>query len=134
MFDGTLVSQGCTTLVSGGRQIRPFVVGGSDPISKLGKLIKKPLGGGFSGELSPVKSIIRSIVYLPLNFIPVVGSVVYFVMQGRKIGPVAHDRYFQLKGWSGKECREYVERNRGAYTRLVGDVPFFLQLTLPFLC
>lgn len=125
VFDGTLVSKGCTTLVARGRQVRPFVIGG-DPISKLGKLIKMPLAGGFGGEMSPVKSIIRSIIYLPLNFIPVVGSVIYFAMQGRKIGPAAHDRYFQLKGWSGKESGEWVEKNRGAYTRFVLLVLYIL--------
>lgn len=124
-FDGTLVSRECTSLVSDGRLIRPSIMG-SDPISRLGKIIKKPLGG--FGGVSPTKAIIRSIVYLPLNFIPVVGTVVYVVMQGRKIGPAAHARYFQLKGWSGKDGEEWVEKNKGAYTRLVPVV--FLSLKL----
>ena len=37
-FDGTLVSRECTTLVSDGRNLK----GGSDPIARLGKLVKKP--------------------------------------------------------------------------------------------
>ncbi|KAK2767390.1 hypothetical protein FQN54_003546 [Arachnomyces sp. PD_36] len=126
-FDGTLVSRGCTSLVSDGRQIKPLSVG-SDPISKLGKLIKKPLGG--FGGVSPTKAIIRSIVYLPLNFIPVVGTVVYFVMQGRRIGPALHERYFQLRGWSKRQGEEWVEKNRGAYTSF--GVAAYLFDMIPF--
>ena len=111
-FDGTLLSRNCTSLVSNERQVKASS-GSGDPISRLGKMIKKPL----SGFADPKKAIIRSIIYLPLNFIPVVGTLVYVVMQGKKIGPGLHARYFQLKGWGRRESEEWVEKNKAAYTR-----------------
>ena len=108
-FDGTLVSRGrdTTALVGQGRQIKAT---GSDPINKLGRLVKKPF------ERYTPTALIRYLMFLPLNFIPVVGTVVFVVLQGRKAGPGAHERYFQLKGWKSEQKRRHVEELRGAYT------------------
>jgi hypothetical protein len=69
-FDGTLVAKGYEGLVSdgGGRQLKPGGI--ADPIARLGKLMKKPFA-----KMSPA-ALIRSVLYLPLNFIPVVGTLV----------------------------------------------------------
>lgn len=107
-FDGVLVSKNTTNLVSGGRQIQT----GSDPIAKLGKLIKKPFA-----KFTP-NALIRYFLYLPLNFIPVVGTVIFIVLQGRKAGPAAHSRYFQLKEWNNSQKQKHIEQHKGAYTRL----------------
>lgn len=106
-FDGTLVAKDCTNLVSDGRQVKP----GSDAISRLGKLVKKPF------ERFAPEALIRYCLYLPLNFIPVVGTVAFVILQGKRNGPSAHARFFQLKGWSKTQRDEWVEKNRGAYTR-----------------
>ncbi|OJJ51364.1 hypothetical protein ASPZODRAFT_127432 [Penicilliopsis zonata CBS 506.65] len=74
--------------------------------------------------------LVRSLVYLPLNFVPVVGTISYIVLQGRKIGPFAHARYFHLKGWRGDEVREWVEAHRGGYTGF-GIAAFVLEM-VPF--
>ena len=58
-------------------------------------------------------------MYLPLNFIPVVGTIVFIILQGKRRGPDAHARYFQLKGWSSSQQKAYVQEHRGAYTSLV---------------
>ena len=109
-FDGTLLSKpGTTNLVAEGRQIKS----GNDPIGKLGKLIKKPFQ-----KWGP-KALIRYFMYLPLNFIPVVGTVMFVVLQGKKAGPGAHARYFQLKEWNRQKIESHVERLRGPYTRSV---------------
>lgn len=55
-------------------------------------------------------------MYLPLNFIPVVGTVMFVLLQGKKYGPGAHARYFQLKGMSKAQRERHVEERRGAYT------------------
>ena len=107
-FDGVLVSKNATNLVTSGRQIKS----GGDSIAKLGKLIKKPFA-----KFAP-KALIRYVMYLPLNFIPVVGTVMFVVLQGRRAGPVAHTRYFQLKEWNASQREKHVEENRAAYTRL----------------
>lgn len=59
-FDGTLISRGVTDIVSEGRQLRP----GSDPMARLGKILKSPFE-----RFSP-KALVRYVMYLPLNFIP----------------------------------------------------------------
>ena len=106
-FDGVLVSKGSTELVSSGRQVKA----GGDPMAKLGKLIKKPFA-----KFAP-KAIIRYLMYLPLNAIPVVGTVMFVILQGRRVGPAAHTRYFQLKEWNEAEKERHIEQNKAAYTR-----------------
>lgn len=106
-FDGVLVAKNTTNLVSGGRQIKA----GSDPIAKLGKLVKKPFA-----KFTPT-AIIRYFIYLPLNFIPVVGTVIFVILQGRRAGPAAHSRYFQLKEWNSSQRQKHIEQHKGAYTR-----------------
>lgn len=106
-FDGVLMSKGTTDLVSSGRQIKA----GNDPVAKLGKLIKKPFA-----KFSP-DAIIRYFLYLPLNFIPVIGTVMFVVLQGRTAGPAAHTRYFQLKEWNSAQREKHVEEHKAAYTR-----------------
>lgn len=105
-FDGTLLARDCTNLVADGRQLKP----GSDPMARLGKLIKKPFA-----KFAP-KALIRYLLYLPLNFIPVVGTVMFVVLQGKRNGPAAHSRYFQLKEYNKHQREEWIERNRAAYT------------------
>ena len=106
-FDGTMVCRNQTALVSKERQVKP----GSDPIGKLGKLVSRPFA-----KFTP-KAIIRYFIYLPLNFIPVVGTVIFIVLQGRKFGPTAHARYFQLKQMKKKEKEQFIEERKAAYTR-----------------
>lgn len=106
-FDGVLVSENTTDLVSGGRQIKA----GSDPMAKLGKLVKTPFA-----KFTP-SALIRYFMYLPLNFIPVVGTVMFVILQGRRAGPAAHQRYFQLKGWNDPQRQKHIEDNKAAYTR-----------------
>ena len=108
-FDGVLVSKGATNLVSEGRQIKS----GRDPMAKLGKLVKKPFA-----KFTP-SAIIRYLMYLPLNFIPVVGTVMFVVLQGKRAGPAAHVRYFQLKQWNKSQKEKHVEEYKGAYTGYV---------------
>lgn len=59
-FDGTLVAKDATHIVQEGRQLKA----GSDPMQKLGKIIKSPFE-----KFSP-KALVRYVMYLPLNAIP----------------------------------------------------------------
>lgn len=112
-FDGVLVSKNTTNLVSEGRQIKS----GGDSIAKLGKIVKKPFA-----KFTP-KALIRYVMYLPLNFIPVVGTVIFVVLQGKRAGPAAHSRYYQLKEWNSSQRQKHIEEYRGAYTRFVLYIP-----------
>jgi hypothetical protein len=108
-FDGTLLCRNLHSLVQNERQVKS----GSDPVAKLGKLVSKPFA-----KFTP-SAIVRYFMYLPLNFIPVVGTVLFVILQGRKTGPTAHARYFQLKQMKKQEKDEFVEKRKAAYTRLV---------------
>ena len=110
-FDGTLVARGETELVERERQVKGS--GAGDAIARLGKLVTKPFQ-----KFTP-SAIIRYVMYLPLNFIPVVGTAMFVLLQGKKFGPGVHARYFQLKKMSGMQKERYVEERRGAYTRFV---------------
>ncbi|KAE9967580.1 hypothetical protein BLS_006278 [Venturia inaequalis] len=119
-FDGTLISKNQTEIVKEGRS----VTSGSDSISRLGKLAKKPFA-----KFTP-SAIIRYFMYLPLNFIPIVGTVLFIIMNGRRFGPNAHARYFQLKGMSKSQKEDFIEKHKAAYTSF-GIPASFLEL-LPF--
>jgi hypothetical protein len=88
-FDGTLVARHETGIVAEGRQLKS----GSDPIGKLGKLFKSPF------EKFTPKAFIRYVMYLPLNFIPVVGTVIFVLIQGRTRGQcMSFARYCRYDG------------------------------------
>ncbi|KAJ4194152.1 hypothetical protein NW755_002913 [Fusarium falciforme] len=105
-FDGTLLARGDTQIVSEGREVKS----GSDPMQKLGKILKSPFD-----RFSP-KAIIRYVMYLPLNAIPVVGTAIFITIQGRNRGKGVHDRYFQLKRWSAPKRSDWLNKNVGPYT------------------
>ncbi len=73
-------------------------------------MIKKPF------EMGPT-AMLRYFMYLPLNLIPLVGPLVYLVVQGRRGGRRAHRRYFQLKGWRRPQIDEWVQKRAAEYTR-----------------
>ncbi|PHH90006.1 hypothetical protein CDD83_4739 [Cordyceps sp. RAO-2017] len=106
-FDGTLLARGATGAVSEGRELRP---GGGEPMQRLGRILKSPFD-----RLGP-KALIRYFIYLPLNFIPVVGTAIFIFLQGRNRGHVVHDRYFQLKKWSKSQRASWLEKHTGPYT------------------
>ncbi|KAK2800647.1 hypothetical protein FQN51_006030 [Onygenales sp. PD_10] len=121
-FDGTLVARGDTALVARQRTVK---AGGSlDPMARLGSAIRMPLAK-FS-----LTSLVRSLMYLPLNMIPVVGTVMYVLTQGKRLGPLSHERYFQLKGWDGRKKEEWIGAHRAAYTSF-GAAAFVLEM-VPF--
>jgi len=119
-FDGTLVSRNATGVLSEGRQLQP----GSDPIARLGKIMKNPFS-----KFSPT-ALVRYVMYLPLNFIPVVGTVMFLLLQGRSRGKSVHGRYFQLKEWSARQQNDWLEQHVGPYTTF-GTIATLLEM-VPF--
>lgn len=116
-FDGTLVSRNEAGVVAEGRQIKS----GGDAIGKLGKFAKSPFE-----KFSP-KALVRYFMYLPLNFIPIVGTAIFVFIQGRTRGKSAHARYFQLKKWSARESESFTQEHVGPYTAF-GTVATVLEL------
>ncbi|KAN0106275.1 hypothetical protein V8E51_009151 [Hyaloscypha variabilis] len=118
-FDGVLVARRQTAILSEGRQLKSGNF--NDPIAKLGKLIKSPF------EKFTPKALIRYVMYLPLNFIPLVGTVIFVLLQGRTRGNSVHARYFQLKKWSKPQIDEWLRENTAPYTAF-GTVATLLEL------
>ncbi|KAL2065670.1 hypothetical protein VTL71DRAFT_3340 [Oculimacula yallundae] len=121
-FDGVLVSRRQTGVLTGGRELKSGNF--NDPMQKLGKLIKSPF------EKFTPSAFIRYIMYLPLNFIPVVGTVIFVALQGRTRGNSVHTRYFQLKKWSNPQKEQWLKENTAPYTAF-GTVATLLEL-IPF--
>ncbi|KAK3674316.1 hypothetical protein LTR78_005785 [Recurvomyces mirabilis] len=118
-FDGTLLSKGHADLVAKDRQVKSG--GAGDAIARLGKLVSKPFQ-----KFTP-SAIVKYFMYLPLNFIPVVGTVAFVVLQGRRSGPSAHARYFQLKGMNAAQKEKFIEDHQGGYTSF-GVVATLLEM------
>lgn len=121
-FDGTLVARDQEPLVAQGREIKSR--SGGDAMARLGKIFTRPLA-----RLHP-RALLRALIILPLNLIPVVGTALYVFVQGKRAGPGFHARYFQLKGWNSTQREEWIATNRAAYTGL-GMAAFLLEM-VPF--
>lgn len=119
-FDGTLVSRNVTGILQEGRQLKP----GSTAMERLGKVVRSPF------ERFSVKAVIRYFMYLPLNFIPVVGTLVFIAIQGRNRGKTVHSRYFQLKKWSVSRQTDWLRIHVAPYTAF-GLVATILEM-IPF--
>ncbi|KAK0669551.1 hypothetical protein QBC41DRAFT_106544 [Cercophora samala] len=120
-FDGTLIAKNKTEIVANGREVNSR----GDSIQKLGKALKKPFSR-FS-----VKELVRYFMYLPLNFIPIIGTVAFIVIRGRARGNSVHDRYFQLKGWSASRKSEWLSKHKGPYTGITHNLRF-VWLTMTY--
>lgn len=117
IFDAVLLQEGMPTLVQNGRELNPS----NTVLGRLGKAAKKPF------TKLTLRSLVSYFVWLPLNFIPVVGTVVFIFVQGRKLGPGYHARYFQLKNYSAVQRITFVEQNKPAYIGYF-FLSFFLDL------
>ncbi|CAD6579280.1 MAG: hypothetical protein TREMPRED_002441 [Tremellales sp. Tagirdzhanova-0007] len=117
LFDAVLVEKGQTTLVERGRQ----VTSSGGKTKQLGNILTKPLSR-FSTD-----SLVRYVLSLPLNLIPVVGTVFFVGYNGLKAGPGYHARYFQLKGYDKDKRQNAIKKRRGAYTAF-GVVAIVLNL------
>ncbi|KAJ4298487.1 hypothetical protein N0V88_003517 [Collariella sp. IMI 366227] len=116
-FDGTLVARNSTNIVAEGRELKTR----GDSIQRLGKALKKPFSG-FS-----INELIRYFMYLPLNFIPVVGTVAFILLRGRSRGNAVHDRYFQLKGWPASRKSKWLQEHKAPYAAF-GTVATLLEM------
>ncbi|KAH0529088.1 hypothetical protein TsFJ059_003882 [Trichoderma semiorbis] len=116
-FDGTLVSRNATAVVQQGREVKP----GSDPMKKLGKVFKKRF------DKMSLTSMVRYFMYLPLNFIPVVGTITFIFLHGKHRGNVVHSRYFTLKNWSESQRTQWLNNHTGAYASF-GVVATLLEM------
>lgn len=119
IFDSVLINEGLEDLVSQARTLDPDAEG---PVKMLGKPTKSAIYSPFS-----LRQIIEFIIFLPLNFIPLVGVPIFLIVTGFRAGPFHHWRYFKLLGLSKKERNQYIRRRKMKYTWF-GTVALSLQL------
>ncbi|GJE93887.1 EI24 domain-containing protein [Phanerochaete sordida] len=101
VFDTTLAASGARTLVAHGKTTRAAAAGST---------LLRPLQA-LSGE-----GIVRYLLTLPLNAVPVLGTAAFLALNGRAAGPGWHARYFALKGFDAPARRGFVARHRPEYT------------------
>jgi uncharacterized protein involved in cysteine biosynthesis len=112
LFDAVLVNNGQEELVKKGREVGPGKA--QSVVGRLGKKLQAT-----RNKLS-YEGILQYLVTLPLNFIPVVGNIVFLVINGSKSATGLHARYFQLKGFDVEQSKRFVDDRRGAYTGFGG--------------
>lgn len=104
VFDNTLRARGQAELVKSGK------TRGRGANAGVESALVKPLQILSSGGL------VRYLVTLPINMVPVIGTVLFILYNGYTSGPRWHSRYFQLKGFSKNQRQAFVSRKRGEYT------------------
>ena len=119
IFDAVLINEGLGDLVAQGRLLHPD---GTNPVKQLGKPVSPAVYSPFS-----FRQITEFIVFLPFNFVPVVGTPVFLILTGYRAGPLHHWRYYKLLGLNKKERQAVIRRRKLPYTWF-GTVALLLQL------
>jgi hypothetical protein len=101
-----LLEHNLDTLVARGREIKRTGSG-----KRIGAALTKPLA-----RFSP-QAIITYLLSIPLNLIPLVGTVFFILYNGVRGGPGWHARYFVLKRFGKDEKARFIRERRGAYSR-----------------
>ncbi|KZT67340.1 hypothetical protein DAEQUDRAFT_673460 [Daedalea quercina L-15889] len=104
VFDNTLRARGQGELVKAGK------TRGKGATASVESALVKPL------QILSTGGLVRYLVTLPVNMVPVLGTVLFVLYNGYTGGPGWHSRYFQLKGFSKNQRQTFVGRRRGEYT------------------
>jgi hypothetical protein len=107
-FQATLIKKGFVDLVSPSRILNHDA---PNAVKMLGKPTSSAVYSPFS-----FRQIAEFILFLPLNFIPVVGTPAFLVLTGARGGPLHHWRYFKLRGLTRKERNNEIRTRRWKYT------------------
>lgn len=113
------MAKGCDDLVSASR---PVDSEEADPVKALGKPVHSAVYAPFS-----LRQIVEIVIFLPLNFIPVVGIPVFLILTGYRAGPFNHWRLFKLRGYDKEERKAFIKKRQLKYTWF-GTVALVLQL------
>lgn len=73
------------------------------------------------------RQIFEFVIFLPINFVPVIGVPVFLLLTGYRAGPFHHWRLFALRGYDKKQRKAFVRRRQLKYTWF-GTVGLILQL------
>lgn len=103
-----LIKQGLEHLISPTRLLDHDA---PNPVKMLGRPTTSTVYSPFS-----FRQILEFILFLPLNFIPYVGTPAFLIVTGARAGPFAHWRYFKLRGLTKKERNAEIRQRRWKYT------------------
>ncbi|KUI56486.1 hypothetical protein VP1G_03827 [Cytospora mali] len=119
VFDATLIDHGLVDLVAPHRLLFP------DAPNSV-KMLGKPTSHAEYAPWSFVQ-IIELVVYLPLNFIPIVGAPIYIILTGTRLGKLSHYRWHKLRGLHRREMK--AEQNKYTWEFIwFGTVAMVLEL------
>ncbi|TCD69159.1 hypothetical protein EIP91_008636 [Steccherinum ochraceum] len=109
VFDTTLLAKGQTVLVKDGKTKFGGGIGGGKRDAIESTLVRPFQALSRDG-------IVKYLITLPLNLVPVIGTVAFLFVNGQRGGPGWHTRYFQLKGWDKQQRLRFVEKRKPEYT------------------
>ncbi|TEA12149.1 Outer spore wall protein RRT8 [Colletotrichum sidae] len=130
VFDATLIKESHSELLSPHRILFP------DAPTAV-KMLGKPTTPAIFTPWSMIQ-IVELIVFLPLNFIPIVGTPAFIIITGTRMGKLAHYRWFQLRGLNKKEIKQEIRSRTWEYVwfgtaamilELIPVLSFFFLLT-----
>ncbi|KAM0429921.1 hypothetical protein ACHAQK_010894 [Fusarium lateritium] len=119
VFDATLIKLGHKDLIA---PQRILFLDAPNPVRMLGK----PTTDAVYTPWSMIQ-IIELIVFLPLNFVPVVGTPAFIIITGTRLGKLAHYRWFQIRGFSKVEQKQALRDRAWEYVWF-GTVAMILEL------
>jgi len=79
------------------------------------KMLGKPTQSAVYAPFS-FRQIAEFILFLPLNFIPIIGTPFFLLLTGARAGPFHHWRYFKLRGLTKKERNNEIRTRKWKYT------------------
>ena len=103
VFDTTLAACGQNQLLKDGTSIKRTAA-----LNRAGAFIR-PL------QALARDGVVRYLITLPLNFVPILGTVVFLFVNGRRAGPGWHVRYYQLKGYTSTQQKDFISKHRADY-------------------
>lgn len=101
-FQATLINEGLVDMVAPHRLLFP------DAPNSV-KMLGKPTSRAEYAPWSFVQ-ILELVVYLPLNFIPVVGAPAYIIITGARLGKLSFHRWYKLRGLHRRERKKEAQK------------------------
>ena len=107
VFDAALLENGQHQLVKDGKTKY------SGLADRAGGALVRPL------QALSRDGVVGYLLTLPLNIVPVLGTISFVCINGYRAGPGWHARYFQLKGFDNAQRKAFVDKHRPEYTAYV---------------
>lgn len=102
VFDATLIDVSLKDLIA------PHRILFEDAPNSV-KMLGKPTSPACFNPWSTIQ-IVELVFFLPLNLIPYVGTFVFIIITGTRLGKLSHHRWFQLRGLSKAAQKDEIKR------------------------